>query len=83
MFATGKGQQSLGWTDALLYLKWITYEDLLYSTGILLNLLPACMGEGLGGEWIHVYVYESLCCSLGTITLLIGYILQYRNVFGV
>ena len=42
---------------------------------------PACMGEGLGGEC--VCVYESLCCSLGTITLLIGYILQYKNVFGV
>ena len=41
----------------LLYLKWRTNKDLLWSTG---NSAPcsvaAWMGEGLGGERIHVKV---------------------------
>ena len=47
-------------TDTLLYLKWITNKDLLYSTG---NSAPcyvaAWMGEGLGAEWIPVYIWLS------------------------
>ena len=44
----------------LLYLKWITNEVLLYSTG---NSAPyyaaAWMGGEFGGEWIDVYVQLS------------------------
>ena len=42
----------------LLYLKWITNKDLLYSTW---NSAQCCvaawMGGGFGGEWIYVYVW--------------------------
>ena len=42
----------------LLYLKWITIKDLLYSTG---NSAQCCvqvwMGGEFEGEWIHVYVW--------------------------
>ena len=32
------------------------------------------MGGGFGGEWIHVYVTEPLCCIPETVTtLLISY----------
>ena len=61
----------------LLYLKWITNKDPLYSTGNSAQCYTAAwMGGEFGGEWIHVYVWlsESLCCSPETITaLLIGY----------
>ena len=41
------------------------------------------MGEGFGGERIHVCVWLTLCCSPETITtLLIGYT-PLQNVFGV
>ena len=41
----------------LLCLKWITNKDLLYSTGNSAQCdVSAWMGEGFGGEWIHVYV---------------------------
>ena len=41
----------------LLYLKWITNKDLLYSTGnSAQGYVAAWMGEEFGGEWIHVYV---------------------------
>ena len=44
----------------LLYLKWITSKDLLYSTW---NSTPCYvedwLGEKFGGEWIHVYVQPS------------------------
>ena len=44
----------------LLYLKWITSKDLLYSTGNSAQCyVAAWMGEGFGGEWIHVYVWLS------------------------
>ena len=40
----------------LLYLKWITNKDLLYSTGhSLQGYVAAWMGEEFRGEWIHVY----------------------------
>ena len=58
----------------LLYLKWIINKDLLYSTGNSAQCsVAAWMGGDFGGEWIHVYVAESLPCSPETVTtLLIG-----------
>ena len=64
----------------LLYLKWITNRDLLYSTG---NSAQCCvaawMGEEFGGEWIHVYVWLSpFCDSSETIkTLFVNWL--YHN----
>ena len=44
----------------LLYLKRITNEDLLYSTGNSVQCYVAArMGEEFGGEWIHVYMWLS------------------------
>ena len=44
----------------LLYLKWITNKDLLYSTGNSdQRYVTAWMGGELGGEWIPVYVQLS------------------------
>ena len=40
----------------LLHLKWIANKDLLYSTGNSAQCYVAVwMGEGFGGEWVHVY----------------------------
>ena len=57
------GRDSWGvWMDmyTLLYLKWITNKDLLYSTW---NSAQGCVAAGMGGEfggeWIHVYVWLS------------------------
>ena len=45
----------------LLYLKWITNKDLLYSTGYSAQCyVAAWVGGEFGGEWIHVYVWLSL-----------------------
>ena len=57
----------------LLYFKWITNTDLLYSTR---NSAPcyvaAWMGGEFGGEWIHVIcMAESLSCPPETITPLL------------
>ena len=44
----------------LLYSKGITNKDLLYSTWNSARCyVPAWMGRGFGGEWIHVYVWLS------------------------
>ena len=44
----------------LLYLKWITNNDLLYSTGNSAQYyVAAWMGGEFGGEWIHVNVWLS------------------------
>ena len=44
----------------LLYLKCVTNKDLLYRTeNSAQRYVPAWMGGGLGGEWIHVYVWLS------------------------
>ena len=41
----------------LLYLKWITNKDLLYSTRKSVQCyISAWMGGEFGGKWIHVYV---------------------------
>ena len=43
--------------NMLLYLKWITNKNLLYSTGNSAQCyVAACMGREFGGEWIRVYV---------------------------
>ena len=60
----------------LLYIKWITNEDLLYSTG---NSAQCYMAAWMGGEFggrmdTCICMAESLCCAPETITtLLIGY----------
>ena len=60
----------------LLYLKWITNKDLLHSTGKSAQChVAAWMGGAFGGEWMHMHLAESLCCSPETTTLLIGYTL--------
>ena len=44
----------------LLYLKWITNKDLLYSTGDSAQCyVAAWLGREFGGDWIHVYVWLS------------------------
>ena len=44
----------------LLYLKWITNKNLLYSMGNSAQCyVAAWMGGGFGEEWIHVYVWLS------------------------
>ena len=61
----------------VLYLKWITNKDLLYSTGNSAQCyVAAWMGEGFGGEWIHVYVWLgpfAVRLKLSQHYLLIGY----------
>ena len=44
----------------LLYSKWITNKDLLYSKWNSAQCyVAAWMGGRFGGEWIHVYVWLS------------------------
>ena len=44
----------------LLYLKWITNKKLLYSTWKSAQCyMPAWMGRGFGGEWIHIQGWPS------------------------
>ena len=59
----------------LLYLKWITNKDLLYSIwNSAQHYVAAWMGGEFDGEQIHVCTAEPLPCSPVTITtLLIGY----------
>ena len=41
----------------LLYLKWTTNKDLLYSTGNSAQYyVTTCMGGEFGGEWTYIYV---------------------------
>ena len=64
----------------LLYLKWITNRDLLYSTWNFAQYYVAVWMEGrFVGEWIYVYVWLSPFSCLPEIirTLLIGYT-QYK-----
>ena len=45
---------------ALLYLKWIINQVLLYSTGNSAQCYVAVwMGGEFGGEWIQVYIWLS------------------------
>ena len=42
----------------LLYLKWITNKDLLYSTwNSAQGYVTAWIGGQFRGEWIHLYMY--------------------------
>ena len=44
----------------VLYLKWITSKDLLYSTwNSAQYYMAAWMGRKFGREWIHIYVWLS------------------------
>ena len=44
----------------LLYLKWMTNKDLLYSTRNSAQCYVAArMGGAFGGEWMHVYLWLS------------------------
>ena len=44
----------------LLYLKWITNKDLLYSTGNSAQCyVAAWMGGNFKEKWIHVYIWLS------------------------
>ena len=58
----------------LLFLRWITNKDLLYSTGNFAQCyVAALMGGEFGAEWIHVYVWLSrFAVHLKRLTLLIG-----------
>ena len=68
----------------LLYLKWISNKNLLYSKWNYAQCyVPARMGAGVGGELIHVYVCESLYCSLETITPLLIFYTPIQNDFDV
>ena len=43
----------------LLYLKWITNKDLLYSTGNSAQYyVAAWMGREFEGDWIHMHIYD-------------------------
>lgn len=63
----------------MLYSKWVTNKDLLYSAENSTHCyVPAWMGGGFEGEWTHVYgcMYGCvcICCPLETATtLLMGY----------
>ena len=62
--------------DTLLYTKWVTNKDLLWSTGNSAQCyVAACLGGGVSGRMdTRVCLAESLGCSLETITtLLIGH----------
>ena len=59
----------------LIYLKWITSEDLLYRTWNFAQCyLAAWMGGEFGGEWILVHV----SLSLSAVHLKILAIPQYK-----
>ena len=62
----------------LLYLKWITNKDLLYSTGNSAQCyVAAWMAGEFGREWIHVYVWVNpfaVHLKVSQHCLLIGYI---------
>ena len=46
--------------NILLYLKWITNKNLLYSTGNSAQCyVAAWMGGESGGDWIHVNIWLS------------------------
>ena len=58
----------------LLYLKWITNKDLLYSTGNSAQCsVAAWTGGEFGGKRIHVCMAESCCPPKTIIALLICY----------
>ena len=44
----------------VLYLKWITNKDLLYTTGNSAQCYMAAWMGRVQGEWVQVYVWLSL-----------------------
>ena len=56
----------------LLYLKWITNKDLLYSTGNSAQMVCGSLdGKGVWGRMdTRICMAESLCCPPETITTL-------------
>ena len=62
----------------LLYLKWVTNKDLLYSIqNSVQSYVAAWMAGGFGGEQIHIYVWLSpftVHLKLLQLRLLIGYV---------
>ena len=64
----------------LLYFKWITNKDLLYSTGNSAQCyVAAWMGEEFEGKWIHEYVWlSSFSVNLKLTTLLIDCTPKYK-----
>ena len=62
----------------LLYLKWTTKKNLLYSAWNSAQCYaPAWVGGGFGGEWIHVCVWLSPFTVHLKLLLLVSYI-QYK-----
>ena len=58
----------------LLYLRWITHKDLLYSTGNPAHCyMSVLLGREFKGEWIHVYLWLSPFPVETIAALLIGY----------
>ena len=56
---------------ALLYIKWITNKDLLYSTGNYTQyFVIACKGKESENEYMYLYMAESLYCTPETNTTL-------------
>ena len=72
-------------TYTLLYLKWMTNKNLLYSTGNSAQCyVAAWMGGEFGGEWIYVYVYPftgpfAVHLKSSQHYLLMGYIPIYKK----
>ena len=56
----------------LLYLKWIPNKGLLWSPQNSAQCyVGTWLGGEFGGEWMHVYVWLSLCCSPETLTIML------------
>ena len=64
-------------TYTLLYLKWMTNKNLLYSTGNSAQCyVAAWMGGEFGGEWVHVYIWLgsfAVHLKLSQHCMLVGY----------
>ena len=68
--------------NTLLYLKWITNEVLLHSTGNSAQFyVVVWMGGEFGGEWAHVYIWLSPFAIHLNYHNMVGYT-STQNVFG-
>ena len=68
--------------NTLLYLKWITNEVLLHSTGNSAQFyVVVWMGGEFGGEWVHVYTWLSPFAIHPNYHNMVGYT-SIQNVFG-
>ena len=74
-------------TCTLLYSKWITNKDLLYSTGnSAQRYVAAWMGGESGGEWMHVHVWLSpfavhLTLSQHCYLAILQYKIKFKKIF--